>query len=66
MTEDEYNDRSYREYLELSAEERTKEQLRSKNHPERDPKKLEILAALMKERTKYRERKKSEHPKKLF
>jgi len=66
MTEDEYNDRTYRDYMELSATERTKEQLRRKEHPQRDPKKMEALAGLMKERAEYRDRKKSESPKKFF
>ena len=66
MTEDEYNDKPYREYLDHSTTERTREQLRKRKHPQRDPRKVKALAKAMKERTEYIERQKSEHSRKYY
>lgn len=66
MAEDEYNDRSYRDYLETSVEKKTREEMEKKPEINRDPRKVEALRNMMREHAEYRRRQQSEHPKKYW
>lgn len=66
MTEAEYNDRSYRDYLKEGIEEKTHDYLRKHQHVESDPSKREALGKALGDLKAYQRRKKSEHPKKYF
>ena len=67
MTEKEAQDRSYKEYLEQSVTEKTREEL--KKQPEikpRNPKKVDNLRQAMKEMQEYKERKQKHENTKRF
>jgi len=66
MTEEEFNDISYREYLAEACAEKTLDEMKAKPQKEPDPAKRRALGDFLKERQEFNQRQASEHPRKYW
>lgn len=66
MSEDEYKDTSYREYLSKATIEKTRNEMQNAPTPNINPGKRKALGEMLKERLEFKRRQEGEFPKKYF
>jgi len=65
MTDEEAKDKGYTDYMDIVAQEETKDELRKKV-PKQQPKDKEHISGTLKEVSEYRRRRQSEFPRRYF